>query len=281
MKRTLIFAVTALLFGSCASTSDVQKLQDNIADLQEQVSQTRRTTSSKEEVQGVTQRVAEQTEILLRSNTTLVSKVGQLEESIQSVQGSTEQTANRLDRLTQQLTQAQRDIETLRAQLASASGAPAVEAPRVGSPATNGTRAGSEMVVEAPASSVNAIDDYQSAYRDYQKGNFDLAIAGFRDFISQNPSSDLADNASYWVGESLFSQKKYRDAIEQFDNVITRYPKSDKVPGSLLKKGIAYLNLKENAQGIVQLQYVVHEHPKSQEAALARQKLKQLGVETK
>jgi hypothetical protein len=31
----------------------------------------------------------------------------------------------------------------------------------------------------------------------------------------------------------------------------------------------------------VQLQYVLHEHPKSQEAGLARQRLKQLGIETR
>jgi hypothetical protein len=30
----------------------------------------------------------------------------------------------------------------------------------------------------------------------------------------------------------------------------------------------------------VQLQYVLHEHPRSQEASLARQKLRQLGIDT-
>jgi tol-pal system protein YbgF len=121
---------------------------------------------------------------------------------------------------------------------------------------------------------------YQAAYRDYTRGNFDLAIEGFRDFVDSFPQSDKADNAAYWIGESLFSQKKYRDAIEQFDKVVTQYPKSDKVPGALLKKGYSYISLGERAQGIVQLQYVVHEHPKSQEATLARQRLKQLGVDT-
>ena len=125
------------------------------------------------------------------------------------------------------------------------------------------------------------METYQAAYRDYQRGNFDLAIEGFRDFLAQSANSDLADNASYWIGESLFSQKKYREAIGQFDAVVNKYPKSDKVPGALLKKGYAYINVGERAQGVVQLQYVLHEHPKSQEASLARQKLKQLGIETK
>ncbi|MEO6486818.1 MAG: tol-pal system protein YbgF, partial [Thermoanaerobaculia bacterium] len=131
------------------------------------------------------------------------------------------------------------------------------------------------------ASVENPLDLYNAAYRDYQRGNFDLAIAGFQEYLRDNASSDLADNAAYWIGESLFSQKKYREAIAQFDDVVNRYSRSDKVPGSLLKKGFSYISLGERAQGIVQLQYVVHEHPTSQESALARQRLRQLGVETR
>ncbi len=75
------------------------------------------------------------------------------------------------------------------------------------------------------------METYQAAYRDYQRGNFDLAIEGFRDFLATSPQSDLADNAAYWVGESLFSQKKYRDAIEQFG---ARHPAVDIEVGCLV-----------------------------------------------
>ena len=184
----------------------------------------------------------------------------------------------------QQLTQAMRDIDDLKARAAASTVAP----PSVPAAATSTAPAPapsmSEVSVPASASpgpSGNPMELYQTAYRDYQRGNFDLAMAGFADFIRQNPNSDLADNAAYWIGESLFSQKKYQDAIAQFDSVVTKYPQSDKVPGALLKKGYAYIALGEKAQGIVQLQYVVHEHPSSQEASLARQRLHALGVETR
>jgi tol-pal system protein YbgF len=142
---------------------------------------------------------------------------------------------------------------------------------------------GSEMTVQpaTPVAGEDPMQVYQSAYRDYQRGNYDLAISGFRDFAAKNPNSDLSGNAAYWIGESLYSQKKYREAIQQFDSVVTRYPKSDKVAGALLKKGYGYIALGEKSQGIVQLQYVVHEHPTTPEAALARQKLKSLGVDSK
>ncbi|MGZ7032380.1 MAG: tol-pal system protein YbgF [Thermoanaerobaculia bacterium] len=270
---SLTAAVAGLLLAGCVSTSDVQKLQSQIADLQEQVAQLKQTASSKEEVQNVNTKIADQTQTLLKSNATLVAKVDQIEEKINNTQGSIEQENYRVDKLVQQITQAQRDLDDLKATAAHAA---AAVAPPGAQPALTEVN-----VTPPPVPGEDPMQMYQAAYRDYQKGNFDLAIAGFADFIKRNPSSDLADNAAYWMGESLFSQKKYREAIEQFDSVVTRYPRSDKVPGALLKKGYAYINLGEKAQGVVQLQYVVHEHPNTQEASLARQRLKQLGIETK
>jgi tol-pal system protein YbgF len=146
-----------------------------------------------------------------------------------------------------------------------------------------GTASGSEVNVPVPppVAAGNPMDTYNAALRDYQRGNYDLSIEGFEEFLQANPRSELADNAAYWIGESLFSQKKYREAIQQFDSVVNNYPRSEKVPGALLKKGFSYISVGERAQGVVQLQYVLHEHPKSQEASLARQRLKQLGIETR
>ncbi|MGH9423285.1 MAG: tol-pal system protein YbgF [Thermoanaerobaculia bacterium] len=273
--RNTVLAIAALSAVACVSSSDVEKLQSQISDLQEQLAQVKRTSSSKEEVNNVNKTIAEQTQMLLKSNATLVAKVDQIEDKIQNAQGATEQTNYRLDRMTQQLTQTQHDVDELKAGVARATAAAA--ATPVPMPPS-----GSELTVQPPtAPSEDPMQTYQSAYRDFQRGNYDLAIAGFRDFAAKNPNSELSGNAAYWVGESLYSQKKYREAIQQFDSVVTKYPRSDKVAGALLKKGYSYIALGEKSQGIVQLQYVVHEHSTSPEAALARQKLKSLGVESK
>jgi tol-pal system protein YbgF len=263
----------------CVSTSDMESAQRQISELQEELANIKRTASSKDEVQNVNVRIAEQTETLLKSNATLVTKVNEIEERTQTTQDAVEQTAHRVDQIAQQVSRSQRDLEELRTKVTAMQVAPPPVAS--GGVSTGGAATG-ELTVPAPAApTVDPMETYQAAYRDYQRGNFDLAIEGFRDFLSTSANSDLADNAAYWIGESLFSQKKYREAIGQFDAVVNKYPKSDKVPGALLKKGYAYISVGEKAQGVVQLQYVLHEHPKSQEASLARQKLKQLGIETK
>jgi len=274
--RSIAVCAAALAASGCISTSDFDAVQNQVAELQQELANVKRTTSSKEDVQNVNTRVAEQTETLLKSNASLMAKVPELEERIQSTQGTIEQSNYRMEQLAQQLTRLQRDIEDLRNRIAALQAAPAT--PATPGPAPSSSELTVPSTPAAPAA--DPMQTYQAALRDYQRANYDLAIEGFREFVESSPNSDLADNAAYWIGESLFSQKKYRDAIEQFDSVVTRYPKSDKVPGALLKKGYAYISIGERAPGIVQLQYVVHEHPKSQEASLARQKLKQLGVET-
>lgn len=279
LPRLMLIAAAALAAAGCISTSDFEAVQQQVAELQEELANIKRTSSTREEVQNVNVRIAEQTETLLKSNATLVAKVAEIEDRIQNTQGSAEQSTYRMDQLAQQLAQARRELEEIRNRLNALQAATAMPA----APPVDGaaTPAGGEMTVPAtPTTAGDPMQTYQAAYRDYQRGNFDLAIEGFREFLEGNATSDLADNAAYWIGESLFSQKKYRDAIEQFDMVVSRFPRSDKVPGALLKKGYAYISIGERAQGVVQLQYVLHEHPRSQEAALARQRLRQLGIET-
>src|SRR5436309_2536239 len=188
MKTILLTAcrsLLALLAVGCVTSSDVQRLQSPTNELQEQAAHVKRSASSKEEVQTVNQRIADQTQTLLKSNATLVAKVDQIEDKMNNTQGGIEQTNYRLDRLAQQMTQSQHDIEDLKNAVARATAVAA--APPSTSPAampattTAGQPPMTEVNVPAPANE-NPMEVYQAAYRDYQRGNWDLALAGFRDF---------------------------------------------------------------------------------------------------
>src|SRR5205085_12125387 len=125
----------------------------------------------------------------------------------------------RVDKLAQQVTQIQHDVDELKAAAARAAAQPAMTEVTVPGATANPAPQPAIMPVPAPARTPDEdpVQMYQSAYRDYQRGNFDLAIDGFRDFVGRNPNSDLADNAAYWVGVSRYSQEQYRDAIAQCD----------------------------------------------------------------
>ncbi len=118
---------------------------------------------------------------------------------------------------------------------------------------------------------------YNTAYTDFSKGNYALAIAGFQEYQSLFPESALADNALYWIGECYYSQAEYSLAVAAFDDLLERYPKSDKAPASNLKKALAFLEQNQVGTGIVQLRHVIESFPGTDEARIAEDKLAGLG----
>ncbi len=119
---------------------------------------------------------------------------------------------------------------------------------------------------------------YAMAYNDYLQGNYELAIQGFLDYLSKYGDTEYADNAQYYIGDSLFNQKRYNDAIEAFNKVVTNYPNGDKAPAAILKSGLAYMELSDTKSAIEMFKKVVKKYPKSAEAKIALQQLEILGV---
>ncbi|MFQ5822959.1 MAG: tol-pal system protein YbgF [bacterium] len=114
---------------------------------------------------------------------------------------------------------------------------------------------------------------YNTAYRDLIRGNYQLALHGFRQFIQQFPNSDLTDNAQYWIGEVYYAQGRYSKSIEEFEKVVKLYSNGAKVPSALLKIGYAYISMNEQEQGKLYLEEVINDYPDSEEANLAKGRL--------
>ncbi|MGE5849438.1 MAG: tol-pal system protein YbgF [Candidatus Methylomirabilota bacterium] len=115
-------------------------------------------------------------------------------------------------------------------------------------------------------------DVYRAALNDYTKGNYDLAISGFRTYIQNYPKTSLVPNAQYWLGESYYSQKNYAQAIEEFEVVIRDYPDNPKVPSALFKQGDALLQMNDTKRATAVLCELIGKHGKTREARLAREK---------
>ena len=115
---------------------------------------------------------------------------------------------------------------------------------------------------------------YQSAYIDFTKGNYDLAVSGFREYLKSYPDAEFAGNAQYWVGESLYSLGKYDEALSEFEKVVANYSKSSKVPGAMLKKGYCFDALKKSAEAKAAYEALVSKYPTSEAAKLAGERLR-------
>ena len=141
-------------------------------------------------------------------------------------------------------------------------------------PAVGSTKSETDRAAPPPQDSVK--ETYQRTMEKFQQGELDTAMQGFSEFLVRYPTSTLAPNAQYWLGECYYGKKQFEQAIEAFDRVKLAYPASEKVPAALLKKGFAYLALNDRSRAVSALKQVVNGFPKTPEADKASGKLSQL-----
>ncbi|MGE0882202.1 MAG: tol-pal system protein YbgF [Blastocatellales bacterium] len=125
----------------------------------------------------------------------------------------------------------------------------------------------------------NAEQLFAAAYSDYSRGNYDLALSEFRQYVETYPSSELADNAQYWIGEILYVQKKLPEAIAELEKVATVNPEGDKTSVALYKRGLVLLEMEKKEEAVAQFLGIIKDYPKSNEANLATQQLQQIAPE--
>ncbi len=250
--RTGPVALLALAAGlaGCVSSTDIEGLHSQVADVQRQVLQVQKQGSSKDELAQLQSSFTSEMQSLLKQEADMQVKLGGLSAQIDQLQSKLEDTNYRLAQLSQQIAAAQ-------------------EARNTAPPSDAATQ---------PVAAPDPQAVYQAAYADYLRKNYDLAVLGFQQYLKEFPDTDLADNAAYWIGECQFSQGKYAQAIKEFEGVLTRFPHSDKIASAMLKKAYATLEVGQRSQGISQLQRVIKDYPSSDEANLAKQRLKALGA---
>ena len=136
--------------------------------------------------------------------------------------------------------------------------------------------------VEAPRPQVSQSGErsdkveYERLLALFRDGDLDGARQGFAAFLRDYQNSDLSPNARFWLGESHYGKKDYRQAIDSYDRVELDFPRSEKVPSAILKKGYAYLAMKDKKRASSAFKQVVTLYPRSPEAGKASDKLSQL-----
>lgn len=99
------------------------------------------------------------------------------------------------------------------------------------------------------ASNPNEAFEFSRIY--IQTGEYDLAEAGFRQFIDTYPDNQMVPEARFWIGESQLQRNQYRQAAETYLGIYERHGDSPLVPESLYKLGVALegLNAPSDACG--------------------------------
>lgn len=145
-------------------------------------------------------------------------------------------------------------------------------------PSSDGTTPASPS---APPPGVSSQSLYQDAFRDKSGGNYDLALKEFNDYLTWFGDTEFASSAQYHIGEILYNQKKYDDALPAFDKVLEAYPKNAKTNDARLMKGRTLLKLGRRTDAEKEFRAIISASPQSDAATRARAELKDLGVSTR
>ncbi len=131
-------------------------------------------------------------------------------------------------------------------------------------------------------SAAGAADDkaaYQAAFDLLKNSQYDRAIAAFQKFLATYPTSQLADNAQYWLGEAYYVNKSFPEAQAAFQRVVDKYPQSRKRPDALLKIGYCQYELKQWDQAKGTLTQVTSQFADTPAGHLAQQRLDKMATE--
>ena len=305
-KRWVVYLAAAMLAGALGGTllgpAPVGAVAREIVELQQSVNQL---IQGQKDIQTLLAQNAAVTKTLMEQSMDTVNKLTgtmmALQKTVQDMQANSgarldtmstqiqgisdnlQEGLARIGKLNQQLTDTQNAIQGIDAKLASGTPLPTAAAPGAGAtpgslpPAgTPGAPASAASLPPGGAPSADLL--YSNGLRDLNGKKYDLASQEFGDYLKFYGTTDLASNAQFYVGEILFAQQKYDQAIDAYTKVIDNYPKSFKIAPAHLKRALALISLGEKTSGISELRMVVKTYPGTDEEKRARAKLQELGV---
>ncbi len=116
--------------------------------------------------------------------------------------------------------------------------------------------------------------EYEAALNQFKAGKYKEAAAGFGAFVQKYPSSSLAPNAQYWLGNAWYAQRDCKRAIEAQSVVTTKYADSAKAPDAWLAIATCQQELGNPTGTKRSLETVIAKYPTAPAAETARERLK-------
>lgn len=231
---------------------------------------------------------------------------GSVEDRVTSLERITNAQGQLFSQLQQQLSDNQRDIDSLRGQIqesqyqlnqvverqkhillqldsqgsanssanTGAAAADSAASASTGSDASSTAATAAPAADAAPASSGDANTDYNRAVDlVLVKKQNDQAITAFQSFVKQYPDSTYQPNANYWLGQLFYNKGKKDDSAYYFAVVVKNYPKSPKAPDAMYKVGVIMQEKGQADKAKAVYQQVIKQYPTSDAAKQAQKRI--------
>lgn len=117
-------------------------------------------------------------------------------------------------------------------------------------------------------------NSFQNAYGAYAAKDWDTAITGFRAYLEANPKGKKVRDARYFLGDSLYKNKDYADAIVEFGVLHESAAGTTVGRKSTLRIAQSFKAMGKDKDAKAFAQLLVGSAPDSKEAQQARKYLK-------
>ena len=118
--------------------------------------------------------------------------------------------------------------------------------------------------------------DFEAALEMFRSGDFPGARKAFAAFVNAYPQSGYQPSARFWLGNTQYAGRDYKEALVNFRAVLRAGPTHERAAEAALSLANCHLELKDNKSARQALEALVRDYPASDAAETARQRLKTL-----
>jgi tol-pal system protein YbgF len=164
----------------------------------------------------------------------------------------------------------------------AASGEEKAPAPVVtlSSPAASGDPSkNDELVSRQPTVSLGEQDAYDHAFNMLKQSRYEDAAEEFANFLRRYKSSQLTDDAWYWMAEAYYVTRNYEQALIAFNTVVSYFTNSPRIPASRLKIGYIQYEIADYVGARETLTLLLQDFPAHRVAVSAEARLKKMDRE--
>jgi tol-pal system protein YbgF len=199
----------------------------------------------------------------------LLTQIEQLRQEVKSLRGQIEVLGHNIEGTAKRQRDMYVDLDTRLRRLEQ--GAQPGAAPGASAPGAGGAAAAPAGA--AQTASPEETRAYEAAQNQRRIGNYQAVIAAFQNFLAQYPKSPLAHRAQYWIGDSYYNLRDFKNAIANQEKLIATYPNSASVPDAMLNIASSQIELGNTAAGKKTMDGLVARYPASEAAEKAKRRL--------
>ena len=114
---------------------------------------------------------------------------------------------------------------------------------------------------------------YDEAFATIRTGQFDQSVALLSNFLRRYPGSPYTDAARFWLGNSLYGRRDYKEAINIFRTFVSEAPDHPRAPEALLAVANSQAEMKDPRGARKTIDELLKTYPQSEAAAAGKERL--------